>query len=179
MLFKSILATALLQLLGVQATWTAYEEYLSSIPSKADGKRPEISFEPNQPWEAFPESPARHKTCKVKSHDDMKTDDSAYILDALHECNHGGRVVFPAGKTYVIGKALNMQFLKHVDVGTCKNGWHSSNSSNDKYSGSGLHPVHQRYRLLASEQLQANLPKRNHLLPARWYGCQRLWRWYA
>lgn len=47
----------------------------------------------------------------------MKTDDSAYILEALHECNHGGKVVFPIGTTYVIGKAMDMQFLKHVDIG--------------------------------------------------------------
>jgi galacturan 1,4-alpha-galacturonidase len=46
----------------------------------------------------------------------MKTDDSAYILSALHKCNNGGRVVFPIGRTYVIGKPLEMQFLKHVDI---------------------------------------------------------------
>ena len=47
----------------------------------------------------------------------MKTDDSAYILEALHKCNNGGKVVFPIGRTYVIGKAINMQFLEHVDIG--------------------------------------------------------------
>lgn len=47
----------------------------------------------------------------------MKTDDSQYILEALHECNNGGTVVFPEHWTYVIGTALNMTFLKHVDIG--------------------------------------------------------------
>lgn len=47
----------------------------------------------------------------------MKTDDSAYVLEALKECNDGGRVVFPVGRTYVIGKPLDMQFLEHVDLG--------------------------------------------------------------
>ena len=117
MVSRLSIVTILLQAFGAIATWTAYEEYVANPPSKAESKRPEMSFDPNQPWEAFPSSPARHKTCKVKSHDDMKTDDSAYILDALNKCNNGGRVVFPSGTTYVIGKAINMQFLKHVDLG--------------------------------------------------------------
>lgn len=111
------LALAIFQWSRALATWTAYEEYLSSIPTKQDASRPALSYSPNEPWKPLPWSPARHKTCRVKSHDDMVTDDSKYILDALHECNHGGRVVFPPGKSYVIGKALNMQFLKHVDIG--------------------------------------------------------------
>ena len=53
----------------------------------------------------------------MKSHNDLETDDSAYVLDALHKCNNGGKVVFPAGRTYVIGKPLDMKFLKHVDIG--------------------------------------------------------------
>lgn len=47
----------------------------------------------------------------------MKTDDSKYILQALHECNNGGHVVFPQGATYVIGTAMDLQFLKHIDIG--------------------------------------------------------------
>ncbi|KXL49328.1 MAG: glycoside hydrolase family 28 protein [Acidomyces sp. 'richmondensis'] len=46
----------------------------------------------------------------------MKTDDSQYILEALNECNNGGTVIFPEYWTYVIGTALNMTFLKHVDI---------------------------------------------------------------
>ena len=99
------------------ATWTAYEEYLANLPSTGDSERPHITYEPNKPWQPLPSSPPRSKTCEVKSHDDMKTDDSQYIMDALHECNNGGRVLFPVNRTYVIGKAIDMQFLQHVDLG--------------------------------------------------------------
>ena len=118
MLFKASVAVLLLHILGAVATWTAYEEYLANLPSKAEAKRPKITFEPNQPWKPLPDSPPRHKTCEVKSHNDLQTDDSKYILNALRKCNNGGKVLFPRGQTYVIGKALNMQFLEHVDLGT-------------------------------------------------------------
>ncbi|KKA19006.1 Polygalacturonase [Rasamsonia emersonii CBS 393.64] len=36
------------------------------------------------------------------------------LLSALKECNNGGKVVFD--KQYVIGTALDLQFLKHVDL---------------------------------------------------------------
>ena len=62
-------------------------------------------------------SPARTKVCYVKSHDDGESDDSPYILQAIHACNPGGHVVFPKGTTYVIGTALNLIFLSHIDIG--------------------------------------------------------------
>ncbi|CAK3748229.1 Exopolygalacturonase X-1 [Lecanosticta acicola] len=46
----------------------------------------------------------------------MTTDDSEYILAALESCNEGGHVVFPAGVTYVVGTALDLTFLKHIDI---------------------------------------------------------------
>lgn len=120
MAWKTAFTALSLLVLPCLATQSAYEEYLASIPSKAELARPEIAFDGHQPYQPLPESPKRHKTCKVKSHDDMKTDDSEYILKALHKCNNGGKVVFPAGKTYVIGKALDLQFLQHVDIGENK-----------------------------------------------------------
>ncbi|KAK5174237.1 uncharacterized protein LTR77_001317 [Saxophila tyrrhenica] len=116
MAFKKVLGLLSLLLLPCLATQSAYEEYLASIPGKADLKRPKISYNGHEPYQPLPKSPARHKHCRVKSHDDLETDDSQYILDALHECNNGGKVVFPAGKTYTIGKAMNLQFLEHVDI---------------------------------------------------------------
>lgn len=47
----------------------------------------------------------------------MKTDDSEYILEAINKCNNGGHVIFPQNVTYVIGTALNLTNLEHVDIG--------------------------------------------------------------
>jgi len=47
----------------------------------------------------------------------MTTDDSEYILAAINKCNNGGHVVFPQNVTYVIGTALNLTNLKHIDIG--------------------------------------------------------------
>lgn len=109
----------LLHAFGATASWTAYQEYQASLPkncTKSPSKRPELSYEPNAPFLDLPASPSRNRTCFVKSHDDLTTDDSEYILSALHECNHGGQVVFPQGTTCVVGTALDLQFLKHVDI---------------------------------------------------------------
>lgn len=119
MRWRTVAAALSLLALRCLATQSAYEEYLASIPGKAELARPEITFDGRQPYQCLPESPKRHKTCKVKSHDDMKTDDSPYIMEALHKCNDGGKVIFPAGKTYVVGTAMNLQFLRHVDIGKC------------------------------------------------------------
>jgi galacturan 1,4-alpha-galacturonidase len=53
----------------------------------------------------------------VQSHNDGVTDDSAYILDALHDCNNGGHVVFREGIKYLIGTALDLTWLNHIDIG--------------------------------------------------------------
>ena len=110
----------LLHTLGASATWTAYEEYLSKLPkhpSRRPSPRPPIVFEPKQPWQPFPETGWRHRECYVKSHNDFKTDDSPYILEAIDKCNNGGRVIFPQGMTYVIGTALNLTYLNCIDLG--------------------------------------------------------------
>lgn len=53
----------------------------------------------------------------MRSHGDG-SDDSKFILSALHQCNHGGKVVFAEDKEYTIGTALDLTFLKHIDLGT-------------------------------------------------------------
>ena len=63
-----------------------------------------------------PSSPSRSKTCYVQSHNDLVTDDSEYILSAINECNNGGHVVFPADQSYLIGTALDLTFLSHIDL---------------------------------------------------------------
>lgn len=117
---KASVAALLLQAVGTLATWSAYQEYVSRLPAhptKHQGKRPSISFEPKKPYEPMPKSPARNRNCYVKSHNDMKTDDSPYILDAINKCNPGGHVIFSQGTTYVIGTALDLTNLNHVDIG--------------------------------------------------------------
>ncbi|KAJ5895894.1 exopolygalacturonase X [Penicillium subrubescens] len=73
------------------------------------------SCHPHKPFHPLPASQVRHKTCHVPSHGDG-TDDSANILSTLKKCNNGGKVVFDADKTYTVGKAMDMTFLKHVDL---------------------------------------------------------------
>lgn len=72
--------------------------------------------QPNQPFNPLPASQIRYKTCHVANYGNGR-DDSSNIMSALKKCNNGGKVVFDAGKTYTIGKALDMTFLKHVDLG--------------------------------------------------------------
>ncbi|KAF7966000.1 hypothetical protein HWV62_40503 [Athelia sp. TMB] len=62
----------------------------------------------------MPKSITRTKTCVVPAFGNG-TDDSAAILKAFHTCNSGGSVVLSANKTYTIGTALDLTFLRHVD----------------------------------------------------------------
>lgn len=55
--------------------------------------------------------------CYAKSHNDGVTDDTPYILAALHECNYGGHVVFKEGVQYFIATAMDLTFLNHIDLG--------------------------------------------------------------
>lgn len=70
---------------------------------------------PKHPFHPLPDTKHRTKVCYVESHGDG-TDDSKYILQAIKKCNNGGRVVFD--KSYTIGTALDLQFLKHIDLGS-------------------------------------------------------------
>jgi galacturan 1,4-alpha-galacturonidase len=53
----------------------------------------------------------------VESHGDG-SDDSALVLAAMKKCNNGGHVVFPEGTHYTIGKAMDLTFLEHIDIGS-------------------------------------------------------------
>ncbi|KAK6856603.1 hypothetical protein PG995_006790 [Apiospora arundinis] len=78
--------------------------------------RPCLSFSPTAPYHAVVEPPQRNKTCFIEGHDDGVTDDSSSILEAFHQCNNGGHVVFRQNQTYVIGTAMDWTFLNHVDI---------------------------------------------------------------
>lgn len=79
--------------------------------------RPSIHCHPKTPHWPPPIPPPRHKVCYVRSHNDGQTDDSQYILEALHSCNNGGHVVFLEGIRYFIATALDLTFLQHIDLG--------------------------------------------------------------
>lgn len=111
---SSSVATALLQAAAVLSS------PLDVTPLSARdslSKRPNHPVAPFHPGKGFPVSPPRTKTCTVKSHGNGK-DDSDYILSAIKDCNNGGHVLFPRGKKFTIGTALDLTFLKHVDLGT-------------------------------------------------------------
>ncbi|KFX96561.1 hypothetical protein V490_03281 [Pseudogymnoascus sp. VKM F-3557] len=78
--------------------------------------RPNVKCHPHQPHVPPPSPPARHRVCYVKSHGDGKTDDTPYIMKALHDCNNGGHVVFREGVQYFIGTAMDLTFLNHIDL---------------------------------------------------------------
>ena len=104
-------------------TWAALEEWAKGPQGQSapehTSTRPSVSCHPHHPSKPLPSPPPRNKVCHVRSHNDGVTDDSKYILDALHRCNNGGHVVFSEGKKYTIGTALDLTFLEHIDIGMC------------------------------------------------------------
>lgn len=78
-------------------------------------KRPCHDISPHHPGKPSVPSPERTKTCIVKANGKGK-DDSANILKAIKDCNNGGHVVFPKGQNFTIGTALDLTFLKHIDL---------------------------------------------------------------
>ena len=88
-----------------------------STRSRHTSVRPNAQPYPLHPKNPPPKSPSRNKVCYVASHNDGVTDDSEYILAAIEKCNNGGHVVFVEGTEYLIGTALDLTFLKHIDLG--------------------------------------------------------------
>jgi galacturan 1,4-alpha-galacturonidase len=101
-------------------TWDALWEHGSLVsrgPAKDPSRRPNWKPFPKHCGKSFPTSPSREKLCYVQAKGDG-SDDADNILAALKQCNNGGHVVFPQGSRYVIGTALDLTFLKHIDIGT-------------------------------------------------------------
>lgn len=115
-----LLTVALTTLAAASPTWQSLQEWATSSLGKPApehrSSRPEVSCHPFTPRIPMPVHPPRTKVCYVQSHNNGE-DDSPYILDALHHCNNGGHVVFVEGVKYVIGTALNLTFLEHIDIG--------------------------------------------------------------
>jgi hypothetical protein len=81
------------------------------------GTRPSISVYPKTlgngrqlPCASKP----RTKVCTVKG---GTADDSDAILSAFKTCKKDGHVIFSAGTTYTVGKALDLRNLTNVDWG--------------------------------------------------------------
>jgi galacturan 1,4-alpha-galacturonidase len=117
----TILLAASATLSVANPTWQLFQEWAKgsggkSVPEHTSPRRP-IFCHPKTPHKPPPSPPLRHKVCYVKSHNDGVTDDSKYIMNALHACNNGGHVVFKEGTEYLIGTALDLTFLNHIDLG--------------------------------------------------------------
>jgi galacturan 1,4-alpha-galacturonidase len=81
--------------------------------------RPTVICSPIQPRLPPPVHGKRDKICHVRyNHRRPEADDSDYVIDAMRRCNDGGHVIFSPGVTYNIGTALDLTFLKHIDIGT-------------------------------------------------------------
>lgn len=84
------------------------------VAADSGSKRRDIKPYPKQPKTPRHLSAARtSKTCTVAG---GKTDDAPAILAAAKKCNDGGTVVFSKSSTYNVGTALDLTFLKHVDL---------------------------------------------------------------
>lgn len=93
-------------------------DWSSSAMSKRDqtSPRPSLDYSPKTPTISPPVFAARKKICYVHCHNDGKTDDSKNFLHAITKCNDGGHIVFKKGLKYLIGTALDLTNLKHVDI---------------------------------------------------------------
>ncbi|KAK5656940.1 hypothetical protein OQA88_3462 [Cercophora sp. LCS_1] len=79
--------------------------------------RPVLAPRPYHPRVPFPTPLQRSsKVCVVNTHGDGVTDDSFSILFALHQCNDGGHVLFLRDMTYTVGVAMDLTFLRHIDI---------------------------------------------------------------
>ncbi|KAJ5952962.1 Glucose/ribitol dehydrogenase [Penicillium vulpinum] len=82
---------------------------------EAKGHSRNDACHPHHPFKPLPDSHPRTRTCHVANRGRGR-DDSDNVLKAVRKCNNGGKVVFDAGKTYTIAKAIDMSALKHVDL---------------------------------------------------------------
>lgn len=85
------------------------------VAASSDSKRRDIKPYPKQPKKPHYVSAGRTKTCTVAAAGG-KSDDAPAILAAAKKCNNGGTVVFSKSSTYNVGTALDLTFLKHVDL---------------------------------------------------------------
>jgi hypothetical protein len=166
----TLLAAASATIAVASPTWQAFEQWAKGPGGKSapdhTSPRPSISYHPKQPSRPPPCPPPRSRVCYVQSHNDGITDDSKYILDALHDCNNGGHVVFKQGLKYTIGTALDLTFLNHIDIGKSNRHGHWNIHSINNFRHPIIYSIHQRHGILASKLIQIRLPECNFVLQA-------------
>jgi galacturan 1,4-alpha-galacturonidase len=124
--FSSVLTIMSATLAIASPTWQADSDLVENKVQRRDATetddgsvRPTVTFSPIQPRIPPPVHGKRDKICHVRyNHHQPDADDSDYVIDAMRRCNDGGHVIFSPGVTYNIAKALDLTFLKHIDIGT-------------------------------------------------------------
>lgn len=95
------LATLLFFASTVSAVWVA-ENFLETLRSP-------------RPFHAQA-SPERNKTCVAESFNNPEIDDAENILQAIHDCNGGGHVIFAEKQIYTIASPMNLTGLTAIDL---------------------------------------------------------------
>jgi galacturan 1,4-alpha-galacturonidase len=95
-------------------TWLGERDLMVRGDDSAD--RPTVTCSPHQPRLPKPTHPPRGKVCRVRCYNNGQ-DDSPAILEAVQDCNNGGRILFKEDCNYTVGTALDLSNLKHVDLG--------------------------------------------------------------
>jgi galacturan 1,4-alpha-galacturonidase len=104
-------------LLQTSLVWASPAHNVQTLaPRGGPSKRPNHAVAPYQTGGSPVYSPIRNRTCTVESKGNGE-DDSENILSAINECNNGGHVVFAKDQDYTIGTALDLTFLKSIDLG--------------------------------------------------------------
>ncbi|CAI6334432.1 unnamed protein product [Periconia digitata] len=113
MFITAFVAVALLQ---ASIVWSsAFDDAGVIAPGGRPSERPNHAIAPYKTGKPLVPSPERNKTCIIQSHGNG-LDDSDHILSAIHECNPGGHVVFQKNQTYTVGTALDLTFLRSIDL---------------------------------------------------------------
>lgn len=81
-------------------------DFLSGLPLLAIATGSSLGFVPRE---------NHRKTCTVHPAGSESVDDATAVLEAFHECGHGGRVVF-SNATYHINSVMNTTGLKDCQV---------------------------------------------------------------
>ncbi len=138
--------------------------HLSPRGGNAPQKKPCTTKKDN--WGNALEQDRKKITIRASKND--RDDISDDFLWAIKQANHGGLVYLEKGKTYIIGKKLDLTFLKDVYVkidGELKVRY---DEILDQRLGGSHFPVQRRHQVLAGQQLLLPLPEEHHVLGLGW-----------
>ncbi|KAK0714709.1 pectin lyase fold/virulence factor [Lasiosphaeris hirsuta] len=95
------------------ATLAVVASALASLELPAGIPRSLSEFRVRHPY--VPRSPCR-KIIEIRASANDTDDVADDFLQALHKANHGGAVRLPKGKTFMIGKPLDLTFLGNIHI---------------------------------------------------------------